>query len=86
MINWYYDLLSVEAELYGNLLHRVDGSPVHVRLTGLPQAPITNRDAETLEKALERRRAAVHSRGLYDLGHEETAVRPGGLTAHWFSI
>ena len=70
----HHDLLGLEAELRRDLLHRVDRGAVEVGLAGLAQAAVAHRDAEAFEQRLERRRPAVHRRGLDDLGGEEGAA------------
>jgi hypothetical protein len=60
MVYRQHDLLSLKAELYGDLLHRVNGCPVHVRLAGLAETAIAYRDAKALQEALERRWSAIH--------------------------
>jgi hypothetical protein len=60
MVYRQHDLLSLEAELHGDLLHRVNGGPVHIRLAGLAETAIAYWDAKAFKEALERRRSAVH--------------------------
>src|SRR5438067_1752740 len=70
MIERHHHLLRLEAELLGDLFERVDRRAVDVRLARLAETPVAHGDAEAFEQALERRRAAIHRRGLHDLGHE----------------
>jgi hypothetical protein len=60
MVYRQHDLLSLKAELHGDLLHRVNGGPVHIRLAGLAETAIAYGDAKAFKEALERRWAAVH--------------------------
>jgi hypothetical protein len=55
-----HHLLSLKAELHGDLLHGVNGGPVHIGLAGFAQAAITYGDAKALQEAFERRWSAVH--------------------------
>ena len=85
VVNRHHDLLRREAELGSDLFHRINGSPVHIGLAGLTEAAVTNGDTEALEEAFERRRTAVHSRGLHNLRHKEAAAYPGGVSSHGIS-
>src|SRR6266704_2110851 len=82
MIDRHHDLLCLESELYRRLLDRIDRGAVHIRLTGLAQATVTHPDAEALQEALERCRAAVHGRGLHHLSRQEATADPRGTGRH----
>src|SRR5438876_7021316 len=75
MIHRQHGLFCFQAKLPGNLLDRINRSPVHVRLARLAQPPITDWNTETIEQALERRRPAVHGGGLDDLRSQQAAGR-----------
>ena len=70
MVHRQHDLLGVQAELHGHVLQGIDRGPINVGLTRLAQATIAHGHAKAIEQTLERRRAAVHGRGLHHLGHE----------------
>ena len=78
VVDGQHHLLGVEAERDGDLLEGVDRGAVDVGLTGLAQAAVGDRQAEALEQALERGRAAVHGGGLDDLDGEATACGCAG--------
>src|SRR5262249_52896264 len=73
MIRRDHHLLGVQPQLRGHLFHRVNRSPVDVRLAGFTQTPVTHPHAEALEQAFERGRAAIQRPGLHDVGDEEAS-------------
>ena len=81
VVHRHHHLLSLKAELHGDLFHGIDGGPVHIGLASLAEAAIAHGDAEALEEAFERRRPAIHGGGLDDLGHDEAAA-PGRVRGH----
>jgi hypothetical protein len=74
VVRWHHDLLGIEAKLHGGVLHRIDRRAVHIGLAGLPQPPVTGRNAKAFQQAFERGGAAVHRGRLDYFGNEETAA------------
>ena len=63
--------LRFEAQLLRDPFDGVDRGAVDIGVTGVLQPRVADVDAESLQQALEGRRAAVHRRGLNDLRCDE---------------
>ena len=80
VVGGQHELRDVEAERPRRGLQRVDRRPVDVGLAGLAQPAVADLEPEAGQQRAQRRRPAVHARGLDRLRDEQP--RPGGPALH----